>query len=101
MFRKRDELSTSLEDAIQRVLNYMDMTEPGSDEYNNYVNQLERLIEARDSQKRNTNQISRDTLVVVAGNIVGILLIVAYEQHHVWSSKAFNTIVRPKNINVN
>lgn len=40
--------------------------------------------------------VSRDTMLLVAGNLLGILVIVAYEQRHVMTSKGFTQIIRPK-----
>ena len=39
---------------------------------------------------------STDTIVNVAGNLMGILLIVAYERTGVVTSKAINLLHRPK-----
>jgi len=46
--------------------------------------------------KEHREPISRDTIALIAGNLMGILLIVAYEQKHVITSKGFGQVIRPK-----
>ncbi len=65
-----------------------------SDEYSKLMAYLERLNEVKARERR--DPVSRDTVALVVGNLVGILLIVAYEQKHVMSTKGFNQIIRPK-----
>jgi len=43
---------------------------------------------------RNLNRISKDTIVVVCGNLLGIALILGYEKVNVISSKALGLIIR-------
>jgi hypothetical protein len=40
--------------------------------------------------------VSKDTLVLVAGNLVGILLILNYEQLHPFTSRALGLVLRPR-----
>lgn len=79
---------------IERVTEDMDMYGPGSDEYQLLLGQLERLEELR--LKNKPKPISRDTLLTVGGNLAGVLIMVAYEQHHVVTSKAVGLFIRPK-----
>jgi hypothetical protein len=66
--------------------------EPGTEEYSNTLSYLERLVKLKAEDK--PERISRNTVAVVLGNLAGILLIVAYEQKHVMTSKAFGTILK-------
>lgn len=79
---------------IRRVitdLEYEMTTKDGdSEEYANMLNRLERLYKLYEKNSR--KHLSPDTKLLVAGNLVGILIIVAYEHGHVITSKAVNQI---------
>lgn len=64
------------------------------DEFGKTLAYLERVDALK--EKKKPSAVSRDTVWVVVGNIVGILAIVAYEQRHVMTSKAFGTIITPR-----
>jgi hypothetical protein len=56
---------------------------------------LARVGEER--RENEPNRINRDTYIIVAGNILGILVIAFAEQNHVVVSKALSFILKPKN----
>lgn len=59
---------------------------------------VKRLVEVRrlrDEQSRSYRP-SPDTLTIVLGNLAGILLIMMYEQRHVFSPTALREVIRPK-----
>jgi uncharacterized protein YehS (DUF1456 family) len=79
---------------IDRVLSEMDEHGPDAPEYPDLLSYLERLVALK---RGNSNSSpSPDTLMTVAGNLLGILVIVAYEQKHVMSSKGLGFIGKPK-----
>lgn len=92
-FFTNDEDMTLVDGQIEAVLEEMKTYGVAAPEYESLMTKLERLYEVK--AKRKPKPISRDTLAIVAGNLVGILLIVAYEQKHVLSSKGINQIIRP------
>ena len=83
-----------VDDLIRDVLNKMNATEVDTEEYPKLMVLLERLYELKTKQRR--APVSSDTIALVAGNLMGILLIVAYEQKHVMTSKGFGHIIKPK-----
>jgi hypothetical protein len=83
-----------LNDQIDAVLVEMQSVGVDSEEYPKLMTLLERLYELKTKDRR--EPVSRDTVAVIAGNLMGILLIVAYEQKHVMTSKGFSQIIRPK-----
>lgn len=83
-----------LDEAIQRVLNDMEQASPETQKYTELLASLERLIRLRDDENR--SRVSPDTLAIVAGNLLGILIIVAYEQRHVVTSKALPFILKTR-----
>lgn len=85
--KKRESI---LDKPIDRVLSDMDTYGPDSEEYSKLMNYLESLTKMKGEEHR--NRISPDTMVIVAGNILGILIIVLYEQKHVLTSKGLGLI---------
>lgn len=83
-----------LEDLITKVLDEMDTVGVKSEEYPKLMGYLERLYKVKASNRR--APVSRDTIALVAGNLLATLLIVAYEQKHVMTSKALSQIIRPR-----
>ena len=91
-FKKNEE--TPLDGLINDILIRMSQLSPDADEYEDLITQLERLHDLKTKQR--PAAVSGDTKAIVIGNLVGILLIVAYEQKHAMTSKSFTQIVRPK-----
>ncbi len=90
----RNEKTTPVDDLIESILDEMRLVGVDSDEYPKLMAYLERLYEVKANER--PNPVSRDTVALVAGNLMGILLIIAYEQKHIMSSKGFSQIIRPK-----
>lgn len=89
--RAQDE--SNLQKEIDRVLTEMTTLTPETDEYANLLAKLERLTALIDDNHVR-KPVSLDTLVMSGANILGILVIVIYEQKHVMVSKALG-YVRP------
>ena len=83
------------DEPIAAVLTEMNTYGPDSPEYPALLANLERLSSMKTNTK-NIMRISPDTLAIVAGNLMGILIIVAYEQSHPMTSKGLN-FIKPKN----
>lgn len=82
---------------ISAVLNEMDDANTLSDDYPKLLGYLERLTKVKAGNK--PSPVSRDTIILVLGNLAGVLIIVAYEQKHVLTSKGFNQLIRLKSTN--
>lgn len=89
--RKEDSV---LDDPIEMVLQKMETAGPESSEYPVYLSELEVLVRLKRDEK--SNRISPDTMAIVLGNLLGILIIVGYEHGHVFGSRAQNFILRTK-----
>ena len=85
---------SKLDAPIDKILTQMATTEPGSQEYHQLAMQLDQLYSTK-AQQRNSG-VSTDTIWLVAGNLLGILIIVAYEQKHVMASRGMNFLIKPK-----
>lgn len=83
-----------LDEPIEKVLTDMNTYGPDSEEFPRLVDHLERLIRMKAEERR--RQISPDTMAIVIGNLLGILIIVAYEQKHVVVSKGLGFVLRTK-----
>ncbi len=79
---------------IERLYDEMKEYGPLTNEFGDCVGYLERLEALK--EKRKPSRVSHDTIWLVVGNLVGVVLIVAYEQKHVMTSKAFGTIITPR-----
>lgn len=90
----RKEVETPLDGQITAVLIEMERIGVAHQDYPKLIDQLEQLNEIKAKHRRDPVKI--DTIWMVLGNIGGILLIVAYEQKHVFASKGFTQIIRPK-----
>ena len=94
VFRRKNE-SEKLDDAIDRILDTMNEEEVGSQKYKDSIIYLARVDDVR--QKSEPSKISRDTYLIVGGNLLGILIIAFAEQNHVVVSKALSFVLKPKN----
>lgn len=87
MFRRKDTPEvTALKEEINRLMLDMNGLSKGGKEYSHRVKQLERLHALLDNKK--PARINPDTLLIVGGNALVALIIVAYEQKNVVSTKA-------------
>lgn len=86
--------SVKLDAAMNRILDDMDRNDLDSEEYPQLLSYLERLSKLRSNER--PGRVSPDTMAAVAGNILGILIIVAYEQKHVMTSKALGFVPKTK-----
>jgi hypothetical protein len=94
---KSKEKSSKYDEAIDRLLGDMKRQGPDNLEYSAMLTYLERLNKLKAEEKKAERRVSPDTMAIVAGNLVGILIIVMYEQKHVLTSKSLNFIQRNPN----
>ena len=82
---KKNEDDTPLDVQINAVLDEMSTTGVDSEKYPKLVSYLERLHALK--QKAKLPRASRDTWIMVGGNILIAITVLAFEQKHVWTSK--------------
>jgi hypothetical protein len=96
MFRRfLSEKPSVLDEPIEKILTEMNTYGPDTEEYQTALSYLERLVRLKVEEKRQF-RFSPDTLAIVAGNLLGILIIVAYEQKHVMVSKGMGLLLKTK-----
>ena len=83
---------TMLEKEIEEVLLDMKDMYVDSDEYEVALNHLSTLHEINSKEKK--WNVSPDTMAVVAGNLLGIMLILKHEELNVITSKAMSFVIK-------
>lgn len=78
--------TSGLQKAIDDILSEMSSVPADSDDYAKMADQLVKLYNLKEVDSK--RKISRDTLAVVIGNIVGIMWIARFERENVLTSKA-------------
>lgn len=89
-FPKTSSEESALDKEILRATKKLNDYPPASAEYANIADQLTKLYELK--QKDKPDRVSRDTLVMVAANLIGIAVIVGHERTHVIATKAGNFV---------
>ena len=109
---------TNLEKEIDSVLKNMSSIDPISEDYQNMANTLETLYKAKVNDVSNleaysdmianleklykakenekNRKISPDTMALIAGNLLGIALILGYEKANVITTKALGFVMKGK-----
>lgn len=90
--RKKPTEKSELEQAMSEVLFEMHGFGSESEEYAQQVDQLVKLHALQQCDK--PQRVSADTLAIVAGNLLGIGLILSYERANVVTSKALNFLFK-------
>ena len=58
------------------------------------VSEVLALMERRDELKSKKKSVSPDTIAIIAGNLLGIILILGYEKANVITTKALGFVIR-------
>lgn len=85
---------SDFDEAIDRVLAELKETNLGTEDFEVRLAYLERLNRLRNEER--SNRVSPDTMAIVAANILGILIVVGYEQGNVIASKGLGFVLRTK-----
>ena len=95
MFNQKPQIEKSgLEKTIDELIREMATVNGDSDEYAKMADQLVKLYKLKAVDNDAKKQLSPDTLALVGGNLLGILVIVGYEQKNVVASKALNFLMK-------
>lgn len=94
MFIRKKPGNDALQQAIDRTLTRMNSIMVGSDEHAKMLIQLTQLYKLKESTP--SVRVSPDTLVIVFGNLVGIVLILQYEKLNVVASKAVGFVMKAR-----
>lgn len=92
MFSRRVE--NPLDRQIDRALRDMNNHTIGSEEYLAHLSAVTELTKLKKEQR--SLAVSKDTLAVVAGNLLGIVMVIKHESLNVVTSKAIGLLLRPR-----
>ncbi len=81
---------TEYDEEIQRVIARLTELDPSSEDYKKASEALKNLSEAR--SKRAASLIDANSALAILSNILGIVLILNYEQLHVLNTRAFQLL---------
>lgn len=95
MFRKPSPEDLKLKEQINAVLDSMSTFDPETPQYYKLSKRLAELNELKKSNK-DAGRIDSNTALLVAGNLLGIVIIVAYEHAHVVTSKGLTLLTKVK-----
>ena len=95
MFEKEvSRTQRSIESELERALTRLKSEMVDSEDYVKALSHVERLHKMMDREK--PSNVSKDTMLTVAANLIGIFLIIKHESVNVISSKAVGFIMRPR-----
>jgi hypothetical protein len=83
-----------LEKAVNRTLQSLNHYDVGSEEYARTMDALVKLHKMKEEEK--PSSVSKDTMAVIAANLLGILIIISHENVNVITSKAFGLLLKPR-----
>jgi phage gp29-like protein len=83
-----------IESELERAITAMRAEMVHGEEYAKALTRVERLYELLDKEKPKT--FSKDTILTVAANLIGIILILKHENVNVITSKALGFVLRPR-----
>jgi tRNA(Glu) U13 pseudouridine synthase TruD len=85
---------TEYDRPIRRVLREMETVEPKSKEFNDLTDRLQKLQKMRSDDR--PDPINRNTILQVAAHLVGMTMIIHYEQLGVITTKALSFVPKAK-----
>jgi hypothetical protein len=87
---KNPKLTLAKDKLMDELSNY----DPQDKEYQAILVSLKAITELEPQSRR--SKVDANTLALVVGNLIGIIVIVAYEQKHVFASKASGFLLKAK-----
>ena len=83
-----------IESELERALVYLKTEQVEDEKYKKGLGVVERLHGLVDKEKPET--VSKNTALIVAANLIGILVILKHEYANPITSKALNFVMRPR-----
>lgn len=83
-----------LESELNRALTRLRAEMPNSEDYEKMLKLVERLHDMMDEEKPDV--VSKNTLLTVGGNLLGIILVLKHERLNVITSKALSFVIRTR-----
>ena len=83
-----------IEAELERAIVHLKTEQVYVEDYKKTLNVVERLHAMMDKGK--PSRVSKDAMLTVAANLVGIILIIKHENVNVITSRALNFVMRPR-----
>jgi len=93
IFRKKER--TLLDDEIDRALRDLNHHAVSTEDYERTLKRVVVLHEMKMAEKPRT-RVSKDVMFTVAGNLLGILMIIRHEFANPINSKAIQLLIKPR-----
>lgn len=91
---KKSSEDSMLTAALTRAHSKLRGYDPNSEEYRKVLDQIVKLHKMKETET--PSPVSHDTLVLVASNLLGIVMVLKHEQARIITSKAWNMIKTPR-----
>ena len=91
--KKKDVIKDCIEEELQEAISQMENYDAGSDEYYNAAKSISELMKSINTRE-DGKWYHNGTLLVVGGNILGVIMILTFEKANVITSKAFNYLIK-------
>lgn len=92
--REKPRYERMLEQDLEHVLTMLPSVQPDSEEYSKLLRSAERLYAMMDTSK--PSRVSREAMLTVGANLLGILMIIKHEDVNVIASKALGFVIRTR-----
>jgi Glu-tRNA(Gln) amidotransferase subunit E-like FAD-binding protein len=91
LFRRTEQ--TVLENVLDRALRELSNHSIDSQEY---AKILEMVVKLHKMKEEESSSVSKDTILVVVANLLGIIMILKHEHANVITSRAMNLLLKPR-----
>lgn len=81
-----------LESEKEAILTRLQEIDPLDDAYPKMIYRLGDITELEEKNKKLKKTVSPDTMALIGANLVGIIVVLAWEEKHVIATKAFGMI---------
>jgi hypothetical protein len=85
-----------IDPVIDDLISTMAGEEATTEDYQRMVSSLRTLLEAKAATEPEPQRINPNTLAIIAGNLAGIILILAFEKKNVITSKSLGLLMKPR-----
>lgn len=97
MFNQKPQSATPLlDEMIENAHSEAAAMHVESEELTAALKNLAEMYKIKNSVEEKTDRVSKDQMLAVAGNLIGIFAIIGYERVHVISSKALGFVLKAK-----
>jgi hypothetical protein len=93
MFTKKSKADMLLEGEIESVLRHLSVSGVDSPEYPRAIDHLTDLYALKGDTP---DRVKKDTMALIAGNLMGILMILKHERMDIITSKALSFVIRTR-----